>query len=243
MDDIVKELHDTLSFTDEVVSKNLSIEKDSFCEMIEFSNKFNEIYDKVTPYHLFLLELIRSGEREIDHSRMLQQLLFCRSNGEYPILKSFFKELNLNLTIKDPQITAETKRIDILILDGKNYAIIIENKINGASDQPNQLANYINKIRYKEGYESKDIYVVYLPKEDGREPDVQSWINPEGNKSYYDEFEERFRVFSIKNKLLQWLENDVLELIENDVLELSNNARNRYLRSTLEQYIYILKTI
>jgi hypothetical protein len=235
MEDIVKELHDALSFTDEIVSKNINIEKASFCDMIEFSNEFNEIYDRVTPYHIFLLELIRSGEREIDHSRMLQKLLFCRSNGEYPILKSFFKKLDINLTIKNPQITAETKRIDILICDGKDYAIIIENKINGASDQPNQLANYINKI-LDERYEGKYIYVIYLPKEDGGKPVPQSWVNPRDNKPYCDEFKERFRVIS-KNKLLQWLENDVSKL------ELTNNGHDGYLRSTLEQYIYILKTI
>jgi hypothetical protein len=227
-------LHDALSFTEEVVSKNLSIEKDSFCEMIDFSNEFNEIYDRVTPYHIFLLDLIRSGEREIDHSRMLQKLLFfCSKEKEYPILKSFFKKLNLNLTIKNPQITAESKRIDILILDGKDYAIIIENKINGALDQPNQLANYINKM-LDAGYASKHIYVIYIPKEDGKEPVPQSWTC--NNKSYYDEFEGRFKIIS-KNELLQWLENDVSRL------ELTENDRNRYLQSTIEQYIYILKTI
>ena len=54
------------------------------------------------------------------------------------------------------------------------YAIIFENKVKGAGDQPNQLARYIDKT-LKQGFKKDKIFVIYLP-HDEHEPEEYSWI-------------------------------------------------------------------
>jgi hypothetical protein len=62
------------------------------------------------------------------------------------------------------EVTREDEHIDLLITravpDGK-YAIIIENKVNGAVDRKEQLQNYYGVVRRK-GFEEDQIFVCYL---------------------------------------------------------------------------------
>jgi len=62
------------------------------------------------------------------------------------------------------QVTREDQHIDLLITrDGSDskYAIIIENKINGAVDQKKQLQTYYRVLRDR-GFEDSQIFVCYL---------------------------------------------------------------------------------
>ena len=62
------------------------------------------------------------------------------------------------------RVTREDECIDLLItrdaVDGK-YAIIIENKVNGARDQKKQLQTYYDVVR-KRGFDVNQIFVCYL---------------------------------------------------------------------------------
>ena len=71
----------------------------------------------------------------------------------------------------DSIVVREEKRIDILIKGG-NHAVIIENKINNAVDQPGQLVRYYNSL-VLEGYEVDAI--VYLTKDGNKTPSMEGW--------------------------------------------------------------------
>lgn len=66
-------------------------------------------------------------------------------------------------------VVREEKRIDILIKGG-NHAVIIENKINNAVDQPGQLVRYYNSL-VQEGCEVDAI--VYLTKDGNKTPSME----------------------------------------------------------------------
>ena len=70
------------------------------------------------------------------------------------------------------EVSVEADYIDLLILrdqpDGR-YAIIIENKINGAVDQDEQLSGYAAKLLNR-GFDPKSILALYLPLNGERAP-------------------------------------------------------------------------
>ena len=77
-------------------------------------------------------------------------------------INDYLSKVGFGFEVKQPVITAEKKyRIDILIED-KDYAIIIENKLLGAVYQRNQLSRYIKRIE-NEGYKPEQIFIVIIP--------------------------------------------------------------------------------
>jgi putative component of toxin-antitoxin plasmid stabilization module len=206
---------------------------------------FKKIYDvekEKLPYRINLIDELRPTRNEENaHSRIFNKLLQYNENGKFLILESFFKRCNFNLTVEKPNILKQdTMRIDNSILD-KGYAVIIENKIKNAPDRPNQIANYIDKIRNTQVwgqsnricYALENIYVIYTPQYAGQEPGAQSWTLEDGY-SYREEFEERYRLMSYKEDILPWLKEDVLPNI-------GQKQREVYLRSAIEQYIDYLE--
>lgn len=122
-----------------------------------------------------------------------------------------------NLDVKSPVIKAEDDHVDVSIKDS-SYRIIIENKINGASDRQFQLARYIDGSVNGAHYFEKDVYVVYIT--DGKEsPSRQTWIRRENEKliatDFKDDFERRY-VNITRANICDWLENDVLILCDNN---------------------------
>jgi len=212
-------------------SKNNAVSTALFDSVNELSNSLISIYQKEKselPYHINIVDLLRANENA--HSRIFAELLKQNNHNKYDILESFYNYLqtiNFNFDKKpiNPQITSEKDRIDLLILD-TDYAIIIENKIHGASDQSEQLARYIDNVKSK-GIKESQIWVIYLTR-DGNEPENQSWRN------YKDTFTERFFPLSFRNDILPWLEETVLP---------NCRIKDVYLKSTIEQYIDHLKGI
>jgi hypothetical protein len=218
----------SLEFCDKMSQKKIEMKY----KLFNFSHEFNKIYDRVIPYHKFLMNLVMAGGmKETAHSRLLWKILSHKADGTYPILESFYnKLLGFNLTVKEPKITRETGHIDILVQD-REYVLIIENKRHNAHDQPNQLARYISFVRKWHALEK--IYICYLSGDGGKEPDENSWKNPEDQQDerpykYKTEFKERFKAVSFKNEILNWL-ND---------LKIENTD---HLQTTLEQYAYLIK--
>ena len=76
-------------------------------------------------------------------------------------------EHNPNLTfpitsVHKPSIDFNKENIDGLIEEpSKDYAIIIENKINWATDQELQLVRYFNTVK-RHGIPDRNIFVIYL---------------------------------------------------------------------------------
>ena len=118
-------------------------------------------YEKVDMgFNLFDGSLFRDY-RELFHSRLLKKLLGYEEDGKKKILRSFIDFLNekqpqyegkrpsekrIELDAESAKIKTERKTrgrpIDLLIYQNDpKRAIIIENKLNDAVDQPNQLSD------------------------------------------------------------------------------------------------------
>lgn len=160
--------------------------------------------------------LLDANPLEPDVSRILAGFFMQKTKGEYRVLKSFAKTFwngGLAAMITNPTISTEETvkddyRIDILIYEKDKYAIVLENKIWDAPDQPHQLANYIDAMlssRY--GFGKEQVYVAYLPKTNNHEPSMDSWKSQEGGVSYKDEFQDRYRLLDFTEKILPWLES------------------------------------
>jgi hypothetical protein len=128
-----------------------------------------------------LFELISDHYyRETFHSDILNALL--DPNGKHQEGRKYldlfleFLRSQPGVTIdlahySDAQVAKEEGRIDILI-KGHEHAIIIENKIYGAIDQPTQLPDYLKKVKEK-GYDCDAI--IYLRLNGNIPPDRTGW--------------------------------------------------------------------
>ena len=109
-----------------------------------------------------------------------------------------------------------------------NYAIIIENKIHGAVDQPGtdgangQLDTYVEVINKKYEFEYNDIHVFYLPLRDGKDPrseDKQAIIRKIGSDNY--------QKITFETEILTWLKT----IIDKEVV-----AEKEGMRDNLNHY-------
>lgn len=225
-----------------VFSNNLVDEiKNNFRQLLTFLAEFKNVYDdeeRKLPYHINLIDELRANENA--HSRILEKLLKQQepTNQKYELLNSFLqfitskyaKKLDFSeIKIESPEITQEIKRIDLWIRDKKNYAIVIENKINNAPDQSDgkrlkggQLERYID-VTKEHNFKEEQIYVLYLPPTYEREPDQKNW----GRYYNSDIRAKRYLKLSFKDDILQWLKN-ILPNISN---------KDKYLSSAIEQYV------
>lgn len=104
--------------------------------------------------------------------------LFLKKFLEYLIIVAeqkkkhdIVKNLNYLKIDKNIRVVREEGRIDIKI-EGENWAIIIENKINGASDMHRQIPRYIKSLQ-EQNKEIKTI--VYLTASSEKVPDTTDW--------------------------------------------------------------------
>lgn len=169
----------------------------------EISNKYEEI-SKVSGDNFNVFRVIELTSDEVRlHSKFLAELLNPKgSHGQgSKFLDLFIQQFDIkNVDSETSKVDVEKSignkttttggRIDILIEDSNQNAIIIENKIY-ASDQENQLVRYSN---YKTN--SKIIFYLNL---DGSDPSEYSCHGLELDKD--------FKVISYKDDILTWLEN------------------------------------
>jgi hypothetical protein len=126
----------------------------------------------------------------------------------------------------------EDGRIDIFVSDAQR-AIIIENKINGAPDQPNQLAKY---LRFTKRLEKEIIAVVYIPPPwKNSAPDLDSYA--ESFQEYIPELREKLVVLPVISDSKKDLVHGFLEICR-DLPE--NTETQKYM---LSQYAKLLISI
>ena len=192
------------------------INRDRVCiidEVIQLREKIKcaeSVYTAKRPYHFNALLELRHDEEDI--SRIVAGILRHKSVNGYDVLKDFvncFFGSELEELIETPIIDTEVcvdnlKRIDILIREEGRYAIVIENKIWDAPEQPNQLANYLEGMQNR-GYDSEHIYIAYLNGSGKCIPTDKSWTSQNGF-SYQDDFITRFRIINFNTTFLKWLE-------------------------------------
>ena len=206
---------------------------------------------KDEPYQVNLLEEVHlhdEGEEEVSsnvkenaHSRILRSLLSFPNEGRYIILESLLQyivkkagqESQWNtITIKSLEKPVNEKgRIDLLIYEKNQYALIFENKINKAGDQPNQIARYIDFIKKDLGYRNDQIFIIYLSSE-GDDPTDQTWKND--TVDYKIPFKDRYINLSYKYDILSWLKKIVMPMIQ-------RLPKEKLLESALTQYISYLE--
>ena len=129
----------------------------------------------------------------------------------YEVFFNNFLEL---INIKDKkeylnaEITNEEARIDILI-KSENKAIIVENKINWAPDQNEQLARYYKKVKEEKEVEK----IVYIAPSKDKNPDAQTF--GEYEKEIKDRLEKIISFDGRENDLVYCLEKSRDKLKEN----------------------------
>ncbi|MBP1641314.1 MAG: hypothetical protein H6Q17_2897 [Bacteroidetes bacterium] len=198
----------------------METEQKEISEIWTFVHSFMEIYRKEKdklPYHINVIDLLHANENA--HSRILMKLLQFNKHGQFEILQSFLDYFSFDLKIENPTITAEKDRIDLLV-DDKKFAVIIENKIHGATDQHEQIKRYIESVSTR--HPKEHIYVLYLIRDEGKDVEAQSW------GEYKQSFAERFRIVSYRDDILPWLKDTVMP---------ECRTKDVYLLSAIEQYI------
>jgi len=220
-------------------------ETNSKIELLEIFERIQKAKDSVkgeVPYHFNAL--LNADPLEPAVSKVLAGFFMQKTNGRYCVLKSFVKKFwgdNLAAMIKSPTISTEEfvkddKRIDILVYEKDKYAIVMENKIRDATDQPNQLANYIEAMMGGTYNFSEDqVYVAYLPSTNEHQPSPFSWERRDGD-SYQERFKDRYKLLGFKEEILPWLESskEVQEINDNRYFESSRFLFIDFLRRKLD---------
>jgi hypothetical protein len=137
---------------------------------LEFLDEIKTIFSEQNnlEYSIAPIFYNKVREKEILHSLIIASLLeYSQKVNESRIfLRHFFNVIELKdkeipdaINIQTEYYTKIGRPIDILITWDR-CAIIIENKLNNAEDQPTQLSDYFNAIK-SEGYDV--LKVVYIP--------------------------------------------------------------------------------
>lgn len=202
------------------------------------------------PFRFNVLDLQQGHIVENSHSNILMQLLQYRDRGCFVFFQSLMDRLHIEVP-STGEFTFEREkscgggRIDGFIYERDNFAVVIENKVNGAGDGSNQLGKYLNAIITDKDIftNSKNnvasmVWVIYLTRY-GSDPadnesikamvDLGICDNPVGDAPLNG---ARYAAASYRNHILPWLEEDVYPMIKNMDVELSSGVM---------QYICYLK--
>lgn len=163
---------------------------------------------------------------ENDHTRILLAIL--KSGGEkFHLLRSFMEYFGIDLVVN--QINRSdivfNKRydddegssfIDGLIYRKQDFAIIVENKIEGAFDQDKQIERYIKVLNAQENVPLEKIWVIYLTKDGtlhntGRPTKESYQDDPQQNKVYID---NRLLCINYHYDILPWLREEALPILK-----------------------------
>ena len=218
----------------EVINLISNLEK----ENIERYKDILKKQDKKLDFNIFDI-ITDKWKKENFHSEILKFLL-----ENYEVFFNNFLEL---INIKDKkeysnaEITNEEARIDILIKSEKK-AIIVENKINWAPDQIEQLARYYEKIKngYNGEQEREVEKIVYIAPSKDKNPDAQTF--GEYEKEIKDRLEKIISFDGSENDLVSCLEKSRDKLKEN-LEKIKNNfdSENFHKLFFINHYIEILK--
>lgn len=143
-----------------------------------YSAKITELYklsgkefDNLSNYKSFnIIEAaVRTGLRETVHSRILANLL----RYDKKILKSFLEKFSLgDIANQEWELFVEKNNMDV-VMEADHDVLIIENKVNGACEQPDQIDRYVQ--HYLGGSKNRKIHVLYLNRTSICPPSEYSW--------------------------------------------------------------------
>lgn len=168
-------------------------------------------------FHSDIIKSFIENERETTFPIFLKMINLVRKQNE--IKKSDFSNFSIH---------REKERIDILILDDySKKAIIIENKINNASDTNRQLPKYYEKI--SENYEV--VAIVYLTLNTSKTPHKMDWSD--------EEIQQIQNLLIIVPSMSSISANLVDHFLKPSILE----VKHINLNSTIRQYTKLIQYI
>ena len=208
--------------------------------LLNLAKEISEIINRNRVYNANIITELHANENA--HSRILRMFLqYDDGKKEYPILRKFLeipkvKKIFGNKGFKNPVFSNEQERIDVLIEEPASFAIIVENKIKGATDQERQLERYIKSVNGHDGHDVPydNIYAIYLTDSGGKEVSDFSFTDDAKEcLGYKDENDMgRFVPMNYRYDILPWLEKEVLP---------NCSYKEDLLISALKQYIDYLR--
>ncbi len=166
---------------------------------------------------------------ENSHTNLLMRLLQYRNKYGYVFLEDFISLAGFNIAIEDRDVLYKTEysvgsdtgkkgRIDGIIYQNGNFAIIIENKINHAGNQEEQIKKYIESILNDGIVDKEHIFVVFLTRDGVETPDEES-LSYMQNLGICDLEKDgivsgpRYFPCSYSQHILDWLRDDVIPFV------------------------------
>ena len=235
-------LSNFISYYSQYKNNLLNYLKDFILEKENIINEINKGKEKLAP-QINIINLLEASRIEVPNSFLLFNLFntsFKENNIEINFAKIFSKYIieykcknkkikNINDIKVYKEFSIPKGRIDILI-QSKNFEIIIENKID-ADDGEEQLKLYYDNRKTQ--IDENKIFIVYLTP-DERIP---------SNKSIDDELREQLE---IENRICYLSHNDIAKWIDNILTEykfLKENDKYQSIYSSLIQIRDNEKTI
>lgn len=215
---------DTLRLSNQLFQYKL----DGLRDNIILSNQVSDVIQKhlaIRPFHLNVIEAACHGRfKETGHSLVLADML------KHPKIQASFLERFLGIQHDFMKVTAEKDRVDVA-LKGEDIFIIVENKVNSAGEQENQVYRYVHEIgEDKYGYDLSQIYVVYLNPTDQTLPSDYSLCDENGENNVFEAIgEDHYAIQSYKYDITSWLRRLSIE-------------GEPHINSALDQYIDFLET-
>lgn len=199
-----------------------------------FAEFYNDRKVKL-PYNFNVLDEQCGHIMENSHTNMLMKLLQYKNQYGYIFLESFFSNMGIDISIESGMEVEFYKekyynrinkngRIDGLIYQQNKFALIIENKVNGAGNQEEQLKKYIEGVLtdpkiFNNGNEEKKqekIWVMFLTKNGAEKPDKDSWedmqkkgICEAGGYEENDIHGSRYVAINYQEHILPWLKEEI----------------------------------
>ena len=184
----------------------------------------SRVSNRPNPYNVFTAWKMS----ENDHTKMFLALMrYQNASGRYALLNSFLNRFakgrdkmihyqnisDVNILFNPRYKTGTANSfIDGLITfaaNGRRIAIIVENKIYDAPDQPEQIRRYINHMTEDEGVDVNNVWVFYMTGDGSKEVDAKSY----GGNCEDDSVDigRRFVPLAYNRDIVDWLKNDILE--------------------------------
>ncbi len=187
-------------------------------ELLKLASDLKKLEDNLKakqPYHVNLIDELHADENA--HTRILAAILRYKTELGYSNLKSFVEleaekcpELNNIIEeINHPKIETQTNYIDCLIKEDSKYAIIIENKINWAIDQKEQIKRYIMTVM-GQGLKKDNIFLIYLTDTGAKHPESNSFTTDAKKLLDFDTKNTRFIESNYRDDVLRWLKESIL---------------------------------
>ena len=166
---------------------------------------------------------------ENDHTKYLLSILrYQDAHGNYPVLADFLLrftkgkgsmahyaypknvEIEFNHKTSFGDINKQGFIDGLIRFEGgnKKVGIIIENKIHGACDQPDQVRNYISHLVNQNDIKLENIWVFYITSDGSKVVDEKSYkVDGKDEKTPIG---NRFIAINYKEDITEWLQNDIL---------------------------------